>query len=91
MTFPRICLLLLLAALAGCSQSEPKSPPGTPQRECEDAAEADTSLNNYAAQRAPANNLDGYDRMLAELRRQSVARCLLLRGVLPPGGVERTK
>ena len=93
----RLTTLALLVGLTGCSvfsaDNSSKAAPGTALRECEDAAEADTSLNKYAAENASATPgaANSYDNILDHLRQKSVDSCLQRRGTLPRGGVERLK
>jgi len=96
MTLRPLSLLLVLTALAGCSSLDlsngaAKSAPGTPQRACEDAAEADTTLNQRAAELTPASKPGSYAALVQQLRAESVQQCLRQRGIVPPGGVERVR
>ncbi len=98
MTLRRLTPIVLLAALAGCSMSSlelgqdgPSYPAGSPQRACQDYANADTSLNQYAAERAAPNGENTYQALLARGRRDAFNRCLVQRGLMPQGGVERVK
>jgi len=96
MTLRILPLLISLAALAGCSAfnapfSTPKSAPGTPQRVCEDAAEADRSLNDQAVAMTAAARPGEFSQNLDALRRQSVMQCLQQRSVTRGGGVDKVK
>jgi len=87
--------VLLLLALAGCSVSgcsliePPKSPPGSAQRQCEDAADADPRVRDYfgtiPSNTAPLSFTDDY----RAFRARVVSDCLRVRSGRPAGGVER--
>ena len=82
--------LLLLLALSACSIIEPpQSPPGTVQRQCEDAADADPRVRDYFGT-VPSNTdpvffTDDY----RAFRARVVSDCLRIRSGRPKGGVER--
>ena len=94
----RISTVLVLTGLAGCSSlhfsdGPEKAAPGTMLRLCQDAAEDDHSLNEYAAQHANVNaaTRDAYGSLLAQLREASIDRCLQQHGAVPRGGVEKLR
>ena len=94
MTLRNLALLIGLISLAGCSTlrpSTPKAEPGTPLRECQDAAEQDNSLVAEAAQHASVNYNNSVEDYLQALRKQYVQQCMMQRGLLPPGGVDKPR
>ncbi len=87
---PRHALLLTMVILAGCSLFEPKkSPPGTPQRACEDAADADPKVRDYWATTSSNTPPPDFDRGYKIARDRAIAECLRIRAGLPSGGVEK--
>ncbi len=94
MTPRNLVLIIGLLSLAGCStfrSTTPKAEPGTPLRECQDAAEQDHSLVKEAAQHASVNYNNSVEDYLQALRKQYVQQCMMERGLLPPGGVDKPK
>jgi len=95
MKLRHLSLLISLAALAGCSTFDvaaaPQSLPGTPQRACEDAAEADHSLNDQALAMTSAARPGEFSQNLAALRHQFAVQCMQQRSVTRGGGVDKVK
>jgi len=99
MKLRHLSLLISLAALAGCSAfdavqsplSTQKSAPGTPQRACEDAAEADHSLNDQALAITDNAHPGEFSQNLATLRQQSVLLCMRQYGMARRDGVDKVK
>ena len=84
-------LVIGVLALTGCSRFfEPsRSPVGTPQRACEDAADADPRLRDFVAtqpRKASPNDFTADD---PAFRSGLIADCLRNRSGRPGGGVEK--
>lgn len=85
-------LLLLLPLLAACSAFGPtKSEPGTPQRQCEDAADADPKIHNFWSTTPSSLGTDAFQDAYKAARDASIRQCLRARSGFKStgGGVEK--
>jgi hypothetical protein len=86
-------ILLRLAPmllLAGCSIFEtPRSAPGTPERSCEDAADADPRIKHYAEMNPTPYDPGKFTAAYEAARQQLIDQCVRVRKGLPQGGVEK--
>jgi len=86
----RIVLLLALTSLAACNTyGSPPSPPGTVARGCEDAADADPRLQNFARSNYNAQSTEDYSAQYYAFRKKLITQCLSTRNGKPLGGVEK--
>lgn len=90
MSIKTIAVFASLLALAGCaSLNPPLAAAGTPERACQEAADANPALRNFASTMAPnANPNSFYEDYLAK-RKQLVDDCLAVRTGRPRGGVQK--
>jgi hypothetical protein len=79
-------LLLLALALAACGGPTED----TPRAQCERKAEDDPAVRQLVGALASPNDFVRFHALQEqkEVMRQAVLRCLRLRGLAPPGGVE---
>ena len=85
-------LAAALAVLAGCGTDEkPKvSAPGTVERACEDAADADPNVKHYWARSGGSNaNPLNFAEDYKAARDAAIYECLRVRNGRPKGGVEK--
>ena len=79
--------LLCLLPLAACGGSEPD--PNTPAGQCRRQANDDPAVSAAIAKSAGAQYRGpGEFAELEKLRREAFLKCMRLRGLAPPGGVE---
>lgn len=82
-------LLLLAVLLAGCAGTD-----AMPDPQCREAADRDPQVKDKRASNAGKAGIDLTERDrndLALLQKDAYTRCLRLRGLAPPGGVERVR
>lgn len=79
--------LLLLTACG--SPGLEHSAPGTPERICEDAADADPKVRNFNATTGVNGNPLDFNEKYIAARTSAVAECLRIRNGRPKGGVEK--
>jgi hypothetical protein len=86
----RILLLALPVLLAAChSYAPPPSPPGTVARGCEDAADADPRLQNFARTNYNSGGVSDFTAEYYAYRRTLIKDCMAVRSGKPLGGVEK--
>lgn len=82
-----VCGALLL--LAGCASFLPeRAAVGTPERACEDAADADPQIHQLYVQMATAPVPQNFAGPYNAARNNFIRKCVRVRAGLPPGGVE---
>jgi hypothetical protein len=76
--------------LVGCSSilPPPRAAVGTPERACEDAADADPNVHELYVRMATASDLRMYAAPYQTARANFIRQCVRVRAGLPPGGVE---
>ena len=93
MNAARICTLMWLALpvlLGGChAYAPPPSPQGTVERGCEDAADADPRLQNFARTNYNSIVTSDYTADYYTYRKKLITQCLAVRSGKPVGGVEK--
>lgn len=82
-------LITLLLAACGNVDHLTISPPGTPERACEDAADANPKIRNYNATTGVNGNPLDFEGDYKAARKAAVAECMRVRNGRPAGGVEK--
>ncbi len=83
-------MLLGLLVLTGCqSYGPPPSPPGSVERGCEDAADVDPRLKNFARNNYNSQAAEDYSSQYFAYRKRLISQCLSTRNGKPQGGVEK--
>lgn len=90
-TFLLACLALSLSGCGLFGQGDKKSPLGTPERACEDAADADPKLHDFWATTPATADPATFPKAYQEERQRLITECLRIRSGRPKGGVERVK
>lgn len=88
----QVLLAAALVVLAGCGSVEKpaRSEPGTVERACEDAADADPKVKNFWAVSGGSNaNPLNFNEGYKAARDASIFECLRVRNGRPKGGVEK--
>jgi hypothetical protein len=86
----RMLWLAVPLGLAAChSYAPPPSPPGTVARGCEDTADADPRLKNFARTNYDSSGASDFTADYYAYRRTLIKDCIAVRGGKPLGGVEK--
>jgi hypothetical protein len=86
-----LMLTAALCVLAACGETKPKlSEPGTPERICEDAADADPRVRNLLKYEGGVNaNPNEFHADYKSAREDAIRECRRVRTGRPKGGVEK--